>query len=88
MNRKTLKVDIKRILFLIEDSTRNDYDSEKLMKFLAKSLDNKLSNDEIENYTSWYLTEAAEDMGFLKNHAEVAKEILEEFREIYLLKKN
>ena len=88
MNRKTLKVDIKRILFLIEDSTRNDYDSEKLMKFLAKSLDGKLSDDEICEYANWYLTDLAEDLGHTKETFEVAKEILEEFREIYLLKKN
>lgn len=88
MNRKTLKVEIKRILFLIEDSVKKDYDGEQLCRQLAKSLDNKLSDEEIEVYASWYLSEDGEDLGFTKESYETAKEILEEFRELYLLKKN
>ena len=88
MNRKFLKIEIKRILYLIEDSVKNDYDGEQLCRQLAKSLDNKLSDEEIETYCSWYLSEEAEDLNFTKESFEVAKEILEEFRELYLLKKN
>ena len=47
MNRKFLKIEIKRILYLIEDSVKNDYDGEQLCSQLAKSLDNKISDDEI-----------------------------------------
>lgn len=88
MNRQNLKVPIKRILFLVEDSVKNDYDTDKLCRFLAKTLGNKLSDSEIEEYCSWYLTEQAESLDFTKESFETAKEILEEFRELYLSKKD
>lgn len=88
MNRKTLKVEIKRILYLIEVSVKQDFDTEQFCKQMAKTLDNKLSDEEIDTYASWYLSEEAEDLQFKKEDFETAKEILEEFRELYLLKKN
>lgn len=87
MNRQTLKVEIKRILFLIEDSIKNEYDSDQLLKQLAKCLNYKLSDEEIEIYANWYLTDLAEDLGYTKESFEVAKEILEEFRIDYLQNK-
>ena len=86
MNRKTLKVEMKRILYLIERSVRDDFDTDAFSKQMAKSLDNKLSDQEIETYCTFYLSEEGEDMGFTKEDYEESKAILEEFRELYLPK--
>jgi len=56
MNRQTLKVEIKRILYLIEHMVRLDIETDQFMKQMAKCLNYKLSDQEISNYVAWYDT--------------------------------
>ena len=87
MYRQTLKVEIKRILYLIEHMVRLDIETDQFMKQMAKCLNYKLSDQEISNYVAWYDTEESEDLGLTKADGEVAREILEEFRTDYLQNK-
>jgi hypothetical protein len=59
---------------------------EGLSKNLASMLAYELSDSEIEDYSNWYLSEEAEELGYDKENYDESMSILENFRKEYCQK--
>lgn len=86
--RKQVKVSLVRIMKVIEllDEFKEYEAIEGLSKNLASMLAYELSDSEIEDYSNWYLSEEAEELGYDKENYDESMSILENFRKEYCQK--
>lgn len=83
--RKQVKVSLVKIMKVIEllDDFKDYEGLEDINKSLASMLGYNLTNSEIEEYSNWYLSKEADDLGFDKENYDTAISILENFRKQY-----
>jgi hypothetical protein len=83
--RKQVKVSLVKILKIIEliDEFKDYQISDEINKNISAMLGHELQESEIEDYSSWYLSENADILGYDKQNYENAISILENFRKEY-----
>jgi len=79
---RKVEIDIYEILDLICSSEDYGFNNSTLLYSFKEMLDS-LSNDEIENYCSYFLSEEAINQGYTNEDYEICKERLIEFKEKY-----
>lgn len=82
-HRKSVKSDLNDLLRLVDHALDYQYDADHFYEQMA-NLIKHLSNEEIENYASWYLTEEADEKGYSKIDYDKCRDKLEEFKKQYL----
>lgn len=82
---RKVNIDITEILNLITCAEDYGFKSEVLFSSFAAMLE-KLSDDEIEEYCSYYTSSAGIEAGYSEEDSDNAKEILQQFREDYFIK--
>jgi hypothetical protein len=86
--RKQVKVSLVKIMKIIELlSEFSDYEGlEDIHKKIAGMLRYELNDSEIEEYSNWYLSREADELGYDKDNYDNAISILENFRKEYCQK--
>ena len=84
MKRNSIKISIRSILDLIVFGDKININNDRFYEKLANLLQNSLSDQEINEYASFYLSKEAELKGYTKEDYEICVDILEEFKKDFI----
>lgn len=82
---RKVNIDITEILNLIASAEDYGFKDDVLFSYFASFLE-QLTNDEIEEYCSYYTSESGREAGYGEEDYEEIKEVLQEFKEDYFIK--